>query len=552
MSRVSPSARWTALRGILAVRHLRRMYVVVGLWAATELAFFLAVSVVAYGDGGPGAVGLVGAARVLPGALCLGFVAVVADRVSRPLLVAAVNAAFVAISLVMAATVAVGGSLVVLVLLQVVASVAAALLHPSLHGLLPRLVPLPSQLIQAGAVWTLVTGIGAVLGPGIGGRLLARGGPDVLFLALAVVYAVTAGLAASIRTTYQPAREPSGSPRRSAWWWSPLRGIGLFAAPGARTMLALSLVQRALGGFVGAFLVLYAFEVFGADGQARSGTLLAAVGVGGLVGSTITVGVVGRHTRWWFAAGLLLSGLPLVVLGATTEVGPAMLALGVCGAGAAWALIYGSSLVTRLLPDHVAGRGWGALLGLGAAAAALGSLAAPLLARLLGLSDAMLVTGVLAAVAVLVAVPGLRALAGRTVPRPEDVALLSSVGVLAPLPGICIERLAVAAGRWAVEPGEVVVHQGEPGQEFFVVADGELVVSVEAREVRRLRGGDAFGEVALLRHVPRTATVVAIAPSVLLTLDRDAFVTTVTGHRPTDAWAESVVADVLAEDARRG
>ena len=406
MSRVSPSARWEALRGILAVGHLRRMYVVVGLWAATELAFFLAVSVVAYGDGGPGAVGLVGAARVLPGALCLGFVAVVADRVSRPLLVAAVNAAFVAISLVMAATVAVGGSLVVLVLLQVAASVAAALLHPSLHGLLPRLVPLPSQLIQAGAVWTLVTGIGAVLGPGIGGWLLARGGPDVLFLALAVVYAVTAGLAGSIRTTYQPAREPSRALRRSAWWWSPLRGIGLFAAPGARTMLALSLVQRALGGFVGAFLVLYAFEVFGADGQARSGTLLAAVGVGGLVGSTITLGVVGRHTRWWFAAGLLLSGLPLVVLGATTEVGPAMLALGVCGAGAAWALIYGSSLVTRLLPDHVAGRGWGALLGLGAGATALGSLAAPLLARLLGLPDAMLLIGVLAAVAVLVARPG--------------------------------------------------------------------------------------------------------------------------------------------------
>ena len=387
MSRVSPSARWQALRGILAVGHLRRMYAVVGLWAATDLAFFLAVSVVAYGDGGPGAVGLVGAARVLPGALCLGFVAVVADRVSRPLLVAAVNAAFVAISLVMAATVAAGGSLVVLVLLQVAASVAAALLHPSLHGLLPRLVPLPSQLIQAGAVWSLVTGIGAVLGPGIGGWLLARGGPDVLFLALAVVYAVTAGIAGSIRTTYQPAREPSRALRRSAWWWSPLRGIGLFAAPGARTMLALSLVQRALGGFVGAFLVLYAFEVFGADGQARSGTLLAAVGVGGLVGSTITLGVVGRHTRWWFAAGLLLSGLPLVVLGATTEVGPAMLALGVCGAGAAWALIYGSSLVTRLLPDHVAGRGWGALLGLGAGATALGSLAAPLLARLLGLPE---------------------------------------------------------------------------------------------------------------------------------------------------------------------
>ena len=523
-----------------------------GLWAATELAFFLAVSVVAYGDGGPGAVGLVGAARVLPGALCLGFVAVVADRVSRPLLVAAVNAAFVAISLVMAATVAAGGSLVVLVLLQVAASVAAALLHPSLHGLLPRLVPLPSQLIQAGAVWSLVTGIGAVLGPGIGGWLLARGGPDVLFLALAVVYAVTAGLAGSIRTTYQPAREPSRALRRSAWWWSPLRGIGLFAAPGARTMLALSLVQRALGGFVGAFLVLYAFEVFGADGQARSGTLLAAVGVGGLVGSTITLGVVGRHTRWWFAAGLLLSGLPLVVLGATTEVGPAMVALGVCGAGAAWALIYGSSLVTRLLPDHVAGRGWGALLGLGAGATALGSLAAPLLARLLGLPEAMLLIGVLAAVAVLVGSRG-------CVPWP-----------LAPSRD---PRTSPCSAVWACSrPCQESASSASPWQRGVGRSSRVRWSSTRASRARSSSWWPTASSSSASRAARYAASAAATrsarwpccgtcrapppwspsAPSVLLTLDRDAFVTTVTGHRPTDAWAESVVADVLAEDARRG
>ena len=419
--------------------------------------------------------------------------------------------------------------------------------------MLPRLVPLPSQLIQAGAVWSLVSGIGAVLGPGIGGWLLARGGPDVLFLALAVVYAVTAVVAGSIRTTYQPAREPSRARRRAAWWWSPLHGIGLFAAPGARTMLALSLVQRALGGFVGAFLVLYAFEVFGADGQARSGTLLAAVGVGGLVGSTITLGVVGRHTRWWFAAGLLLSGLPLVALGATTEVGPAMLALGVVRRGRR----LGPHL--RLEPGHPAAPRPRRRPRLGRPARPRRGGHGPGLAwRHPSWPGCSACRKPCSSPGCSRPSPSWSASRGY-VPWPvapsrraEDVALLSSVGVLSPLPGICIERLAVAAGRWAVEPGEVVVHEGEPGQEFFVVADGELVVSVEGREVRRLRSGDAFGEVALLRPLPRTATVVATSPSVLLTLDRDAFVTTVTGHRPTDAWAESVVADVLAEDARRG
>lgn len=528
------------------------MYAVVGLWAATDLAFFLATSVVAHNAGGPGAVGLVGAARVLPGALCMGFVAVVADRASRPVLVAGVNAAFVVVSLAMAATLAAGGNLAALLALQGVGSIASAFLKPSLQGLLPRLVPFPSQLVQAGAVWSLVNGAAAVLGPGLGGVLLARSGPDALYVALAVVYAVTAVIAACIRTTYQPARERSGAAGRGPWWWwSPIRGIGLFARPGTRTMFGLSLVQRGLSGLVNASLVIYAFETSG-DGEALSGTLLAAVGAGGLVASTVTLGAAGRHTRWWFAAGVLLYGLPLAVLGATSEVSVAILALAVCGAGSAWAGIYGSGLINRLLPDHVAGRGWGALLGLGAGATALGSLAAPLAAELLGLSTALVVMGVLTAVVVVVSVPGLRTLAHRTVPRSDVVSLLSGVGVLASLPGLCIERLAVATGRWAVEQGEVVVREGEPGQELFVVADGELAVGVDGREVRRLGRGDAFGEVALLRHVPRTATVVATRASVLLTVEREVFVSTVSGHCPTDDWAEGAVAGLLAEDARRG
>jgi len=549
--RIAARTRWRSLRGILAEGHLLLLYAVVGLWAATDLAFFLATSVVAHEVGGAGAVGLVGAVRVLPGALCMGFIAVVADRTSRTLLVAGANVVFAGLSLLMALAVSQGAHLLVLVLLQGVGSVASAFLKPSLQGLLPRLVPLPSQLVQAGAVWSVLNGLGSVVGPAAGGVLLAARGPGALYVALAGVYTVTAVVAATIRTTYQPAHVHRAAPARGAWWWSPARGVGLFAPPGARTMFALSLLQRALSGLVGTAVVLWAFEVAGEDGQAVSGALLAALGVGGLVGATITLGADGRHTRWWFAAGLLLYGLPLVVLGASDDASLAAVAVGVCGAGSAWAGIYGSGLVNRLLPDHVAGRGWGALLGLGAVATAVGSLAAPALVGLLGLPSGLVVTGTVAGLAVVAGVPGLRTLAHRTVPPVDVLGLLRNVGLLASLPGLCLERLAVAAGRWAVEPGEVVVREGESGQEFFVVDHGELVVSVDGRDVRRLARGDAFGEVALLHHVPRTATVVAVRQSVLLTLDRDVFVSTVAGHRPTDGWAEGAVADLLAEDTRR-
>jgi len=89
------------------------------------------------------------------------------------------------------------------------------------------------------------------------------------------------------------------------------------------------------------------------------------------------------------------------------------------------------------------------------------------------------------------------------------------------------------------------------GTDFYVVANGELQVLQDGRDVRRLRAHDTFGEVALLRTMPRTATVVAISPSTVVSLEHDAFVHIVTGHGPTDAWAESAVSGLLAEDERR-
>ena len=157
----------------------------------------------------------------------------------------------------------------------------------------------------------------------------------------------------------------------------------------------------------------------------------------------------------------------------------------------------------------------------------------------------------LAALTVVAGVPGLRTLAHRTVPPADTLALLRGADVLASLPGLCLERLSVVAARWAVEPGEEVVREGESAEQFFVVAEGELDVVVQGAVVRRLVRGDSFGEVALLRDVPRTATVVSVGPSVLLTLERDVFVTTVTGHRPTEAFVDGSVTGLLTGDDRR-
>jgi CRP-like cAMP-binding protein len=97
-----------------------------------------------------------------------------------------------------------------------------------------------------------------------------------------------------------------------------------------------------------------------------------------------------------------------------------------------------------------------------------------------------------------------------------------------------------------VEPGVEVVKEGDHGDRFYVVAEGELEVSTDGRSLSSLGSGDYFGEIALLRDVPRTASVTARTRSVLYALDRDDFLAAVTGYTPSAEAAERVVSARLA------
>ena len=71
----------------------------------------------------------------------------------------------------------------------------------------------------------------------------------------------------------------------------------------------------------------------------------------------------------------------------------------------------------------------------------------------------------------------------------------------------------------------VVVHEGDPGDKFFIMVRGRVEVlkgvgGNAEKQVNRLETGDYFGEIALLKNVPRMATVRTLAPCVFLTLQR--------------------------------
>ncbi|MBF4766329.1 MFS transporter [Nocardioides agariphilus] len=542
----APLNRWRALLECMVDRNVSRLLLIVGARSATDVALFLATSVVAYDLGGPAAVGLVGAVRVLPSMVTAGSAALVADRVRRPLVIAGVNACFVLVALLLACVVLLDLGLVALVVVQAVGSVVSGLIKPSMQALLPQLVGEPRRLLPANSAWGLIDAIGGVAGPAGATALLFAAGPEGVFIALAVVYAVTAWLAVSIRSPFQP---PTHAAYRRSFWRDSVGGVSLFMRRGGRAHFAVFLTQRLLSGLVTAFVILYAHDV-ASDGDSTSGTLLAALGVGAFVGSAAAM-VTHGHGRVWFVVGSVLTSLPLALVGLTSQIPLAAALLVVSGAGAALAGTHGATLLNRWLPDHVAGRAWGALFGVGAATAALGSIAAPALSDWLGTHDAMVPVGLAAALVPVLCAPGLRFLESSATPSPEALAVVSRTEVLGSLPKVCLERLAAAAVRRAVAPGEVVVRQGDTGDEFYMVESGELQVSQDDLEVRRLGVGDSFGEVALLHSIPRTATVVALTSGSLLALDHEIFVATVTGHAPTEDWADGAVAGLLAEDERR-
>ena len=177
------------------------------------------------------------------------------------------------------------------------------------------------------------------------------------------------------------------------------------------------------------------------------------------------------------------------------------------------------------------------------AALAAGSILVPILIALVGLTGAALVCAALLPIVVALSWSRLTALDLRTVIPERAIALLRTARVFAGLPGPPLESVARRA-VWAIVPaGTAVIRQGEAGDRYYVLASGAVQVEQDGRVLRQIeQAGDGFGEIALLRDVPRTATVTALQETELLAIDRATFLEALTGHSGASAEFEGVIA----------
>jgi len=510
-------------------------------WACSNLssrASAIAVAVYAYEIDGIGAVGVIAFVRLVAGAAVSSWLAVLADRRPRRQVLVATDLARCAMLGGMAALAPIDGASPAVYVLAVLSSVAEPLFRSAQVAHTPALVRTPEELTAANVIASGVESVGLFAGPALGALLLATSSVGTVFAATAALALVSVVLVARIGIAGEPVAEPGASRSHTllAGWRS------VVSEPSLRVVIALFAVQTLVAGMFNVLVVALAIEELGL-GTAGVGWLDGMVGVGATLGVVVVAGLAGRRRlAGYFAAGLLLWGVPLVVIGMWTALTPTLVLLVLVGVGNTLVDVAGVTLMQRAAPDAVLGRVFGAFETLVLLAMGVGSLLAPVLAAGLGVRGALVVAGSILPVTL---VPLWRSLdevdAGAAAPV-EQVERLRSVPIFAHLPPARLDRLASALVELRVETGRAVFDEGDEGDSFYVVDGGHAVVEAGGRRLRTLGEGDFFGEIALLRDVPRTASVRATSPLRLFALDREAFLATVNGDPASAEAAGSIVA----------
>jgi hypothetical protein len=315
--------------------------------------------------------------------------------------------------------------------------------------------------------------------------------------------------------------------------------------PHARLIVVLFVAQTIIRGALNVLIVVVAFRLLHVGGG-WVGFLAGAVGAGMLVGGFASMALAGRKLAVPFGVGLLLWGIPIALIAVAPYRLTALLLLAVVGIGNALEDVAGETLLQRLISDDLLGRVLGVMFGGATLGMGIGAIITPGLISTLGVSGALVATGAFLPVLVFLSWRGLRAIDEAAVAPTRELALLEAVPMFAPLAVTAKEQVAESLIQITHPAGYEVVKEGEAGDRFYIVASGHAEVTQDGTRLRECGPGDYFGEIALLRDVPRTATVTAIEEIELYALERADFIDAATGHAAGREAGEGIVREHLA------
>jgi predicted MFS family arabinose efflux permease len=513
-----------------------------------DLAAFTAASVYAYHEGGAGLVAVLGLLKALPGAFLVPLISSGSDRVRRErLLIATVVARALLLAAAVAAMTGGGQGLLVVVLVGLESTLSSAFRQLQ-ASLMPWLARTPDELTSANSTASVLQAAAVVGGATLAAGLLVISTAQTAMAASCAFVAVAALALLGVKPLASPA------PARGA---GHLKRLGLDLAAGFRAGIcqrdALAIfvpaaAQNFGSGVLNVLTVVIAVNLFNV-GSASVGWLNAVLGAAGvLVGPLAVMLVRGQRVARSFIGGVAGWGAPMIVLAFTHAPYWPFLMFGLIGAANVFDVAGEYSSLQQVIPSRLMGSALGVRRGALLLSTALGAAVTPLLIDAWGARGTLLATGLLLVVLAAASLPRLTAIDGKIAAPGPDLALLRRVSFFGPLPFAIVEHLARELQTTTYEPGDVIIREGEPGDRFYIIAAGQVSAAKDGHQLREMGTGDSFGEIALLRQIPRTATVTALSQVETRFLAREEFLAAAGGSQESVKSAEEVVVTRLQTD----
>ena len=536
----------SALALVVRNGNLRRVEIAWGAAIAAEWLHFVALGVFAYERGGTSAVGIAGLVRLLPAALIAPFAASFGDRFRRERFLLAM--ALVGMLALAASAVAASANMEVLVYaLAAVIGASSTLFRPATSAMLPSVARTPGELIASNGATSTVENLGTLAGPLLAGVLVAVASVRATFAVGAVLLVVAAVFLSRVHVEGR-VTTPAGAESRGRMFVAGLAAIA--ERPAARLLVGLGAAQSFVRGCLNVLIVVVTFRVLHA-GAADVGYLTAAIGLGGLVGAVVAMTLSFRRLASVFGIALVVWGTPMVLIAPRPFFVTALVLLAIIGVANSIEDVAVITLLQRTVPDEMLTRALAVLWAFVMGSVALGSIAAPALVAAVGPRVAFVVVGAILPLLVLATRRRLAEIDRTTAPA-DELGVVENVSIFAPLSIAAKERVAASVVPVAVAAGERVIRRGDAANAFYIVGEGEFAVDAGDGVTVRAQTGDFFGEIAMLRDVPRTADVTALTDSRVYRLDRDAFLAALTGNAAAHEAGHAVAEARLSATASGG
>lgn len=462
--------------------------------------------------------------RLLPYVLFLPFSGLLADRGNRKALMIGAD---LGRGVCMLGLLFVGSPETIWVAFPLVflATSLSSLFNPAMNSVLPAIVGDEEDLVRANSIWSQMDALSFVLGPALGGVLALLGEPWLAFLINGLTFLISAATLLFVRIPSREITERAGE--EEGWFSETLAGFRFLFKENEGVLAAFTITITGIGlmgGAIWTLTVVLAEKTFGLGGQG-AGFLNAAYGAGGLLGGFV-VGAVASRMRLGsaFIWGTAVSSVVAILFGLSPAgVLPFVLILAL-GVTDVFSEISSNTILQTGTPEELLGRVFGAFESTLIFSMLVGAVVIGPLIDLAGPRAATVILTLVSVALLLLCLPHLR--------RIEEALgvriFIRRVPVLAGLPHRVLEDLASRMRLESIPENTAIVREGDVGDRLYIVKEGEAEVVARGdgeKEVTlaTLSKTDYFGEIALLRDVPRTATVRSRDSMELYSLERDDF-----------------------------